>query len=221
MIFQHEQVRQLAIELPGAIAVFHRHDVDFTAHGAMTLGEALMQVPPEKRAAINDDLAGLGDTVGGEVASADLIRHVLGPYHATQRAEFMNAILIARSVERRYWDRSECPVGLARALKGLNEDLDLHQISEESGLFRHLCDNPAAARSGSIHAMMREHAHMVRHLESIRRLAHNYVAPDDACPEWRELYAACRKLDADLRFHVDLEDNRLFPRFISAQAAAS
>ena len=62
--------------------------------------------------------------------------------------------------------------------------------------------------------MMREHTEMGDQLGVMAEMTDNFTPPEGACTTWRALYAACGKLDADLREHVHLENNLLFPRFV-------
>lgn len=55
-----------------------------------------------------------------------------------------------------------------------------------------------------------EHGNRMRMVES---LAHGCTPPADACNTWRSLYSGIAKLIEDLREHIRLENDVLFPQF--------
>lgn len=61
--------------------------------------------------------------------------------------------------------------------------------------------------------MMRDHEELGELLDFMADIADDFTPPEGACATWRTLHAGCNKLDADLREHIDLENNILFRRF--------
>ena len=47
----------------------------------------------------------------------------------------------------------------------------------------------------------------------IASLTRNLTTPPDACGSWTALYALCRKITGDLREHMRIETEVLFPQF--------
>jgi regulator of cell morphogenesis and NO signaling len=66
--------------------------------------------------------------------------------------------------------------------------------------------------------MMQEHDGAGEALRKLRALTNNYAAPADACISYKALYDALRGFEADLRQHIHLENNILFPRVIALEA---
>ncbi len=66
---------------------------------------------------------------------------------------------------------------------------------------------------GGVSFEARDHVELIDALDHMADLTGDFAPPADACGSWRALYVGCRKLDADLRVHVHLENNLLFPRF--------
>jgi regulator of cell morphogenesis and NO signaling len=64
-----------------------------------------------------------------------------------------------------------------------------------------------------------EHDEHGERLEKLPALTSEFAPPEGACTTWRALYAGCAKLDGDLREHIHLENNKLFPMFESGQPA--
>jgi regulator of cell morphogenesis and NO signaling len=62
--------------------------------------------------------------------------------------------------------------------------------------------------------MLAEHVDVVEQLDELARLTTDFTPPQGACTTWRALYEMCRKLDEDLREHMHIENNILFPKFV-------
>lgn len=145
--------------------------------------------------------------------TAELIDHILVRYHEAHLAELPAAIAMARRVESVHRDHPACPQGLAECLQALLEHLEGHQHKEEAVLFPAMLAGGHPAIGFPIARMADEHEDLHRQLKALALLADGFTPPDDACGTWRALTAACRKLHDDLKDHVRLEEEVLFPRF--------
>jgi len=106
-------------------------------------------------------------------------------------------------------------------------DLLEHLTKEEQILFPYIKALCAAQRErtgvprmpfGSvenpIHVMENEHDYAGTLLENLRDLTDGFTPPADACATYIVTFAKLRELDNDLRWHVHLENNVLFPKAI-------
>lgn len=206
-------VRDIAIERPGATAVFRRHKIDFCCNGAVPLAEAAARRGVELRG-LEQELIQLAPASADVPTGAEaLIEHILERYHEVHRREFPEAIRLARRVEAVHRDKEDCPRGLADHLAIMFDDLDGHQRKEEQVLFPMMKDGGSPMIGYPIARMMAEHEEVGDQLERLAELTTDFVPPPGACTSWRALYQACRKLDEDLREHMHLENNILFPQF--------
>jgi regulator of cell morphogenesis and NO signaling len=105
---------------------------------------------------------------------------------------------------------------LLQVYVGLEEELHSHMMKEERILF------PAVAAlvsgqsgplplDGPIACMIHEHSGATNALDELRRLSNYFQPPAGACNTYRALFAGLRELDADLRHHIHLENDILFP----------
>ena len=62
---------------------------------------------------------------------------------------------------------------------------------------------------------MLEHTGVAEKLQHIRELTDEFAAPEDACATWRAYYTELKGMDRDLREHIHLENNVLFPRALT------
>jgi regulator of cell morphogenesis and NO signaling len=144
----------------------------------------------------------------------ELIGHILERYHETHRREFPEAIRLARRVEAVHGAHPDCPRGLGDHLAFMADDLEAHQQKEEQVLFPLLLRGGGPLVVFPIRKMTSEHRDVDEQLAVLAALTHDFTAPTDGCGSWRELYTACRKIDADLREHMRLEEQVLFARFL-------
>ena len=135
-------------------------------------------------------------------------------YHDTHRREFPQAIALARKVEAVHATEPECPRGLADLLALMLDDLESHQLREEHVLFPMLLAGGNPMVRFPIARMMAEHVDVEEQLVRLRTLTRDYANPPEACETWRALTRLYRKLDADLREHMRLENEELFAAFL-------
>lgn len=143
---------------------------------------------------------------------AHLIRRIVENYHGPHLHDLRAAIDLSHKVEARHSGHPSAPDGLAGLLTETFDHLAAHQAREEAILF-------PAMLSGMIDFLPwisdigGEHDDVRGRLEALKQTAGGYQVPADACSTWLELYGLCGKLDAELREHIRLEEEVLFPRF--------
>lgn len=211
-----QSLGQIARELPGATAIFHKHKLDFCCGGGKTLREATAKkgIAPEP---IAEELAALGRDsqaeLPGELADAALIEHILTRYHAVHREQLPELIRLARRVELVHKDHPLCPSGLADHLESMQDELVMHMHKEEQILFPMIGQGMGAMAVPPITMMRHEHDDHAEALSRMEALAHGMAVHADACNTWRALYLGLTQLKQDLMEHIHLENNVLFTRF--------
>jgi regulator of cell morphogenesis and NO signaling len=215
MGFSDRQVAEIAANLPGATQVFRAHKIDFCCGGQVPLAQAAAErgAPlPE----IERELAQL--EAGAAIApqeTAALIEHILTRFHETHRRELPELIRLAAKVEARHAEHPAAPHGLRAALEETAAALDEHMQKEEQVLFPLMRSGGHPMIHMPIGMMRGEHDEHGERLAQLEALTHDCVTPPEACASWQALYAGLRKLIDDVREHVHLENNVLFPRFVA------
>lgn len=153
------------------------------------------------------------DDSWADVGPAALIDHVLRRYHAVHRDQFPEAIEMARRVEAVHRDHQACPWGLADHLAIMADHLMSHQGREEAVLFPMMLAGGHPMIRHPIGRMAEEHRDVDDQLQDLAVLAAGFTPPDDACGTWRALYRLCQEIADDLREHMRLENDVLFPQF--------
>jgi len=209
-----QAIGQIAVELPGATAVFRRLKLDFCCGGQVSLADACARKDLSVDAVLAE-LATLDRPLSADVpASPDaLIDHILERYHAVHREQLPELIRMARRVEAVHRDHPEVPAGLADHLESMQDELLDHMAKEEQILFPMLRAGGSPMVRHPIMAMRHEHTSHGEQLDRLMALSSDATPPPAACNTWRALYSGIAQLQNDLISHIHLENNLLFPRF--------
>ncbi len=208
------QLGQIAVDMPGATAIFRRLKLDFCCGG---------NVPPAAACEAKDLDA---DAVSAELLKLDhrppapedddpaaLIEHILVRYHEVHRQQLPELIRMARRVEAVHRENPDCPTGLAALLESMEAELLDHMGKEETILFPMLKRGGSPFAGGPITVMRMEHTSHGEQLARLLAMTNDTTPPAGACNTWRALYAGIEQLVNDLMNHIHLENNRLFVQF--------
>ena len=209
-----QSLGSLAVQIPGATAVFRKLKLDFCCGGQ----QSLQQACADKHL----DL----DTVLGEIralqhqqampatpSASDLIDHILQRYHEVHRQQLPELVRMARRVEAVHRDHPQVPQGLADHLEAMEQELLDHMAKEEQILFPLLRQGGHPMVVHPIGMMRHEHVNHGVQIERLAALTTQHQPPVGACNTWRALYAGTARLTEDLIEHIHLENNLLFPAF--------
>ena len=215
-----QAIGQIAVQLPGATAVFRRLKLDFCCGGQISLQQAAADRGLDANSVLlelqNLQHSNKPPEVSQPVA---LIEHILARYHTVHRAQFPELIRMARRVEAVHRDNPLVPAGLANLLETAQQELLAHMEKEELILFPMLQAGGHPYVMQPIAMMRAEHIDHGAMLEKLAELTNDATPPNGACNTWRALYAGVAQLQDDLINHIHLENNVLFSQFDSQQTA--
>lgn len=213
-----QAIGHIAVQLPGATAVFRRLKLDFCCGGQVSLKQAATDKGLDAQAVIAE-LASLQrpQEVPALTDPAALIDHILTRYHEVHRNQLPELIRMARRVEAVHREHPQVPNGLAELLETMEEELISHMQKEESILFPMLKAGGNDFVNQPIGMMRAEHIDHGALLDSVFTLTNGAMPPEGACNTWRALYAGIAQLNDDLINHIHLENNVLFPHFDAPQ----
>ncbi len=214
-----QPIGQIAVERPGATAIFRRLKLDFCCGGQISLRQAALAKQVDLTALLRD-LAALQreDEPPPAATATELIDHILTRYHAVHREQLPELIRMARRVEAVHRAHPQVPAGLADLLEAMEAELLSHMQKEEQILFPMLRAGGAPFVGQPISMMRSEHVEHGEELQKLAALTNDATPPADACNTWRALYAGIAQLSEDLVAHIHLENNVLFPQFEAAAA---
>ena len=216
-----QQIGQIAVQLPGATAVFRRLKLDFCCGGQVPLAAAAA----EKGLDVNAVLAELAalqrpSDLPAVSEPGALVDHILARYHDVHRAQLPELIRMAHRVEAVHRANPDVPAGLGDLLEEIQEELLSHMHKEEAILFPMLKSGGNPFVGQPIGMMRAEHVDHGAALDKLNALTNDATPPAGACNTWRALYAGIAQFGDDLVNHIHLENNVLFPQFEAAPAAA-
>lgn len=114
-----------------------------------------------------------------------------------------------------------------RLIKRLSDEfssaLTEHIAKEEGILFPYIKELVKAGKGGThqrriqtmrraVNVMETEHGSMVGLIREIAHLCNDYTLPKDACATYSAFYKMLAEFENDLRIHIHLESNILFPK---------
>jgi len=209
-----QSLGSLAVQIPGATAVFRRLKLDFCCGGQQTLDAACASKGLDADAVLGEIQALQQYEAAPEApAPAELIDHILRRYHEVHRQQLPELIRMARRVEAVHRDHPQVPRGLADHLETMEQELLEHMAKEEQILFPLLKQGGHPMVVHPIGMMRHEHVSHGEQIERLAALTTQHQPPVDACNTWRALYAGTARLNEDLIEHIHTENNLLFPVF--------
>ena len=217
-----QAIGQIAVELPGATAIFRRLKLDFCCGGQIPLAQACEQKQLDT-AAVLEELARLDRPAveSPPQAPSEMIDHILERFHAVHREQLPELIRMARRVEAVHRDNPHVPKGLAEHLEAMESELLDHMAKEEAILFPALRQGAHGGVEMPIRVMRSEHTDHGQQLERLMALSNDANPPPGACNTWRALYAGIGQFSDDLVNHIHMENNLLFPQFEAQKGCGS
>lgn len=204
----------LAVQIPGATAVFRKLKLDFCCGGQQSLQDACVEKGIDTSHVVAS-LQALAHTqeLPATPNASELVDHILTRFHEVHRQQLPELIRMARRVEAVHRDHPQVPLGLADHLEAMEGELLEHMAKEEQILFPMLKagGNPMVVHP--IGMMRHEHVSHGAQLEKLAQLTSQHQPPSGACNTWQALYAGTARLTEDLIEHIHTENNLLFPQF--------
>jgi regulator of cell morphogenesis and NO signaling len=149
---------------------------------------------------------------------SEIIDFILRRYHEPLHRDLRGLVASARKVEAETHADPLCPIGLGDHLEQIRLAVESHLGKEEKILFPLILAGRGRAAFMPIKVMMAEHDDHAANLARTRELCHDFRMPGDVSPSWRALYLDLERLEADLRRHIELENNVLFTRVMGSDA---
>lgn len=229
-------VGELAVEMPVSIRVFEAWKIDYCCGGRTPLTDACaaagrsvdeFMAELEHAAVVPNTRNWSADTL------AAMATNIVATYHAYTREELQTITPLAAKVLGVHGQRHPEVAEVAALIQELSNDMLPHMLKEEQVLFPYVQQLEAAATAGQpaptpffgtvknpVRMMMLEHDRVGEILAKLRAVTGEYIAPDDACFSYRELYRRLAELELRTHEHVHIENNLYFPRAVTLEEQA-
>lgn len=218
-----------------AASVLERFGLDFCCGGKRTLDEAcaLRQVDPADVEAALGQLSGpvSADAPDASWAADELTRVIVRRHHAYIRAQVPVITGHLARLTAVHGERHPELHTIRQHFAQIADELQMHLMKEEEILFPYIRALAAAAEQGTppppnmfgtvmnpIRMMEAEHQSAGNELEIVRALTHNFTVPADGCATYRVCFEELSAFDRDLRLHIHLENNMLFPKGLEVES---
>jgi regulator of cell morphogenesis and NO signaling len=233
-----QSIREIVAMHPSSAQIFARFDIDLCSQADHSLDEACAAL----QLSVDQVLEKLSDAETHEhgAALADpaalslsrLIQHIVRVHHQYVRQELPRLTEMAQTLADKRSDRAPVLRDIANQVEDLRADMFAHIQKEEQVLFPFIAQmdqklivayppDHACFRSIThpVFIMVQEHEAANRIVEELRQLTSGFEAPDWACATHIALFSDLSAFESDLKQHVHLENDVLFPRAIELEGA--
>lgn len=210
---------------------FEQMGIDYCCHGSDTLEEAC-----QKRGLNADDVLARLD--GGEAAVGGapdfagwpldlLVDYVLKKHHRKFHLHHEALMQLVNKVAGVHGGRHPELLEVRDSVAASFEELESHFAKEENVLFPQLYEMYHAKEEGRsatpchcgtiahpIRQMMLEHDVAGEMWQHIADLTHNFETPADGCASYKLMNRQLSRFFLDLKEHISLENNLIFPGFL-------
>jgi regulator of cell morphogenesis and NO signaling len=225
-----QSIREIVQTQPSAARVFERFEIDLCEQAEKSLDSACaelqLSVDQVLEKLANADAQERGNScVNPETLSMErLIQHIVRVHHQCVRQELPRLAAMAQTLVNKRADRASDLKKVAELIEKLRADMFAHIQKEENVLFPFVArmDQDSILAYPPAHTCFRSVAHPIFMMEQehesanhivaeLRSLTAGFVPPEWACTTHIALLTGLSEFEADLKQHVHLENNVLFP----------
>ena len=231
-----QSIREIITAEPSAASVLERFDIDLCSRA----DAQLERVCAELQLSVDQVLEKLADAEsranGATVPDLEsysltrIIQHIVRTHHQTVRQELPRFAELSQRIASNHGEKAPEYKIVAKLIEQLRAELFAHLEKEEQVLFPYIVHLEEAAedRSATPHACFRsvaqpismmvlEHEAAEGIIAQLRQLTNGFEPPKWACPRNTAFHASLAAFQRDLRQHVHLENDLLFPRAIALE----
>jgi len=232
-----QSIREIVKTHPSATKIFQRFDIDLCSQADNSLERACAQLQLsvdqvlEKLSDAESEESGATAPDPASLPLSRLIQHIVRLHHQNVRQELPRLTEMAGKIAAKRGDRAPELERIAELLEKLHREMLAHIHKEEQVLFPFIAQMdqdsvvtypPAHAcfRSVSfpIFMMEQEHESADHIMDELRNLTRGFEPPEWGCITHIALFAGIREFESELKQHVHLENDVLFPRAIQMEA---
>lgn len=234
-VTQETKLKDVILENPAAAPILEKAGMDYCCGGKQTVGEACLKagMPPEVllerlREAANDVSPEAKDWTTASMS--ELARHIVNKHHSYVREALPRISDHLAKVAQKHASNHPETERIQDLFDVLAGELMQHMQKEEMIVFPYVEQMSAAAESGTklhtpffgtvqnpVAMMIKEHDSAGELIGQIKELSSSFTAPADACTTFTLVYRELEEFDRDLRLHIHLENNILFPRAVEME----
>jgi regulator of cell morphogenesis and NO signaling len=235
-----QSIREIVQAKPSAARIFERFEIDLCAQAEKSLDRACAELQLsvdqvlEKLACADAQEHGSSFVDPETLSMERLIQHIVRVHHQCVRHELPRLAEIAERLAGKRSDRAPELKKVAELTDKLRADMFAHIQKEENVLFPFIAqmDHKSIVAYPAAHTCFRSVSHPIFMMEQEHELANHimseihsltagFTPPEWACATHTAFFAGLSEFEADLKQHVHLENDVLFPRAIEMEAELS
>ena len=232
-----QSIREIVAAEPSAAAVLERFEIDLCSnvdtdleHACAELQlsvdqvlEKLADAESQARGAIVPDLE--------HYSLTRLIQYIVRTHHQTVRQDLPRFVELSQRIATKHGGKAPHFREMAVLIERLRDEMFAHLAKEERMPFPYIVRLEEAAQDPSaiptacfrsvaqpISVMLQEHDSAEGIVAQIRELTSGFEPPEWGCPRNNAFHASLAAFEKDLRQHVHVENDLLFPRAIALEA---
>jgi regulator of cell morphogenesis and NO signaling len=184
----------------------------------------------EKLAAADAEQNGAPPVDPASMSLEKLVQYIVRRHHRVVLQELPRLAALAHKLATKHGERAPELIAIDRLMDDLKGEMIAHLESEESVLFPYvvhldqdLGEAPPATSVGfrrvsqPVRMMMNEHESALRIVAELHGLTNEFTAPAWACATHVSFHTGLRAFEKDLKQHIHLEDDVLFPRAVDME----
>lgn len=231
-----QSIREIVAAEPSAVAVLERFEIDLCSRADTELQRACaeLQLSVEQ---VLEKLADAESQAHGTIlpklegySLTRIIQHIVRTHHQTVRQELPRFVELSQRIATKHGEKAPHFKAVALLLAQLRDEMFAHLAKEEQMLFPYIAGLEEAAEgllatpsacfrsvAQPISVMLQEHDSAESIVAEIRELTNGFEAPSWACPRNSAFHVSLAAFEKDLRQHVHVENDLLFPRAIALE----
>ena len=227
----HTTLGDVVNAYPALARELERRGLDYCCGGRRTLEEACAAAgldPEDVASRLAEACVPTDPAPWTTMNLVELVDHIEAVHHRYVWDELPRLDALLEKVVGVHGERHPELTAVAEVFAELRAEFEPHLIKEERVLFpmireMAIAQEPPTFHCGSvanpISMMMREHDAAGEILQRLRALTDDYRAPADGCVSYRRLFEGLEGLEVDTHFHIQKENNLLFPMVVQREQA--
>lgn len=232
-----QSIREIVATQPSAARIFERFHIDLCVQAENSLDRACAELQLSADQVLEKLENAEAQEDGGSpmdpstLSIERLIQLIVRTHHQYIRRELPRLAEMAQKLAAKRSDRAPELIYVAELVEHLRADLLAHIGKEEQVLFPFIAqmDQDSIVAYPAAHAcfrsvshpivmMMQEHEAANLIIAELRKITTDFDAPEWDCATHTALFSGLRAFETDLKQHVHLETDLLFPRAIKLEA---
>ncbi len=235
-------VADYVVNFPPSKRVFEKLGIDYCCGGKKQIAEAcsdtgvefetLNELFEKEANRPQNTESGTAELDFNAMSLAALSDHIVRCHHDFTREEDARIAALLDKVCGVHGRNHPELLQVREVFSRLKSELEAHMLKEERMLFPYISlmesaygfglpcpPAPFGSTRNPVAVMISDHDAAAEMLKEIRELTDDLTLPGDACMSYRSLFSALGGLDKDIRQHIHLENNILFPKAIAMEDA--